>query len=178
MNSMWIIIALVAIAMLITRAKEAYAYKWRGRHNAGGAHDGLRAGRPFDAPGWRLPDGSLPDGQMNEWGQRYGDDVQLFTGKRFDGMRTDFPGGPPGRSTQYANVLAYRPDGDNAVRSMRVPIGHVVRVYTEPNFQGRSGVFAAGDHRLSWRWANNIASLAVVQGNLDYVTSGSGVTGL
>ena len=171
MNSMWIIIALVAIAMLITRAKEAYAYKWRGRHNAR---------RPVDAPVvYRLPYGSLPDGQMNEWGQRYGDDVQLFTGKRFDGMRTDFPGGPPGESTQYANVLAYRPDGDNAVRSMRVPIGHVVRVYTEPNFQGRSGVFAAGDHRLSWRWANNIASLAVVQGDMDYVTSGTqAVTGL
>ena len=146
---MWIIIALVAIAMLITRAKEAYAYKWRGRHN--------RSQPVYE----------------NEWGQRTGDSVQLFTGKRFDGMRTDFPAG------QYANVLAYRPDGDNAVRSMRVPIGHVVRVYTEPNFQGRSGVFAAGDHRLSWRWANNIASLAVVQGDMDYVTSGTqAVTGL
>lgn len=166
MNSTWIIIALVAIAMLITRAKEAYAYKWRGRSNRN-----LRGQGTYEG-------GRLPDGQMNEWGQRYGSDVQLFTGKRFDGMRTDFPGGPPGESTQYANVLAYRPDGDNAVRSMRVPIGHVVRVYTEPNFQGRSGVFAAGDHRLSWRWANNIASLAVVQGDMDYVTSGSGVTGL
>lgn len=153
MNSMWIIIALVAIAMLITRAKEAYAYKWRGRRNA--------RRQPIQN-----------DVYENEWGQRGGEDVQLFSGSRFDGVRTEFPAG------QYADIVSYRPDGDNSVSSVRVPIGFSLRVYSEPDFQGKSGVFGAGNHRLSWRWVNNIASLVVVQGNLDYVTSGTGVTGL